>query len=61
MCANSIITVDGETASALTGVVGFGRSSDAPGVSGWSRNMTIASFIGTANGDTPRSTFWANR
>ena len=30
MCANSIITVDDETASALTGVVGFGRSSDAP-------------------------------
>ena len=30
MCANSIISVDGETASALTDVVGFGRNGDAP-------------------------------
>jgi uncharacterized protein (TIGR02246 family) len=30
MCANSIITVDGETASALTDVVGFGREGESP-------------------------------
>jgi uncharacterized protein (TIGR02246 family) len=30
MCANSIITVDGETASALTDVVGLQRTGDAP-------------------------------
>jgi uncharacterized protein (TIGR02246 family) len=30
MCANSIITVDGETASALTDVVGLQRTGDTP-------------------------------
>jgi uncharacterized protein (TIGR02246 family) len=30
MCANSIITINGETATALTDVVGLQRSGDAP-------------------------------
>ena len=59
MCANSIITVDGETASALTDVVGLQRTATRRGLSDWSPSTTIDSFIATANGGTRRSTFWA--